>query len=253
MSSPLSPSASQQTPGLASDLDAHFDGKARELAAAAAAGDVAAVLRLVRDERVDPNQLSKKGMPLVLWPAMEPNANMAGTQALLENGADPNVKVDDGDNVMVYVAKLASPAIVKLFVQHGGDANARNGIDEPLLIVAQLAGRWDNVQALVEAGADVNALDKHTSPHSVIFFYAPGAFDKVYWLLQHGADPGLRNGQAADPSRSGAQPVLEYIFHLKINAEAFPQLAEAQKKCQEWVLAHGYKAPPDPGFLNRNR
>lgn len=251
MASLPQPVQSQPTPGLAADLNAHFDGKSRDLAAAAAKGDVASVQRLIRDERIDPNQRSKKGMPLVLWPAMNPNASVAGTAALLDNGADPNILTDRDENAMVYVAKFAPPEIVKLFVKHGGDANARNAIDEPLLIVAQLQDRWDNVQALVEAGADVNALDKHVNARSVIWMYSAGAFDKVYWLLQHGADPSLRQGESADPARTGAQPVLEEIFHHRIDAKAFPALAEAQKKCQEWALAHGYAAPADPGFLNR--
>lgn len=242
--------AARQTPGLASDLNAHFDGKARELAAAAARGDVATVARLIRDERVDPNQLSKKGMPLVLWSAMEP-ASLAGTQALLDNGADPNIRTGQGENAMVYVAKFSPPQIVTLFVERGGDANARNAIDEPLLIVAKRSDRWENVQALVEAGADVNALDKHMSPRSVLLEYAPGAFDKVYWLLQHGADPGLRQGESSAPERTGAQPILEHIFYQPVDAKAFPHLAAAQKQCQEWVLAHGYAKPPLPPHLKK--
>lgn len=250
MNSPLASPRSQQTPGLASDLEAHFDGPARELAAAVASGDTAKVIRLVREGRVDPNQRSKKGMPLLLWPAMAP-ANVAGTQALLENGADPNALTGNGENAMVYVAKFAPPEVVRLFARHGGDVNARNAIDEPLLIVAQLADRWDNVQALVESGADVNALDKHMSPHSVAFFYAHGAFDKLYWLLQHGADPGLRQGESVAADRTGAQPILEQIFHRPIDATAFPHLAGAQKQCREWALAHGYAEPPMPAYLKK--
>ena len=85
--------------GVALDLSAHFDGKQRELAAAAAAGDSAAVARLIKQEHVDPNVLSKQGMPLLLWPVLK--GNRAGVVALLDNGANPNMRESHGDSAMV--------------------------------------------------------------------------------------------------------------------------------------------------------
>src|SRR4051812_24435872 len=118
--------------GVALDLAAHFDGKPRELAAAAASGDTASVTRLIRQEHVDPNVLSKQGMPLLLWPVLK--GNRAGVAALLDNGANPNVRESHGESAMVYAAKNADPEILRLFLRHGGDANARDRINESLLM-----------------------------------------------------------------------------------------------------------------------
>jgi ankyrin repeat protein len=222
--------------GVALDLSAHFDGKPRELAAAAAAGDTASVTRLIRQEHVDPNVLSKQGMPLLLWPVLK--GNRAGVTALLDNGANPNIRESRGDSAMVYAAKNADPEILRQFLRHGGDANAHDRINESLLMVAHTAGRWENVKVLVEAGADVNALDQNISPHSILFFYAD-EYDKAFWLLQHGADPTPRVKEAANPAMVGSQPIVDAIFKRHIDETKFPDLAQWQKKCQQLLRERG--------------
>jgi len=222
--------------GVALDLSAHFDGKQRELAAAAEAGDANAVTRLIKQERADPNALSKQGMPLLLWPVLK--GNRAGVIALLDNGADPNIRESRGETAMVYAAKNADAEILRQFLRHGGDANAHDLANETLLMVAHTAGRWDNVKVLVENGADINALDQNISPHSILFFYAD-EYDKAYWLLQHGADPTLRVNDAVNPKVVGSQPILDAIFKRHIDETKFPDLAQWQKKCQALLRERG--------------
>ncbi len=182
-----------------------FEGKALELAIAAEHGQIETVRRLMRDEHVNPDTIFAKeaGIPLIAWPVYTRNPD--GLKAMLDNGADPNVRrpeyIDktykDGsfgryfkhDNALIYAAQEENPIYLKLLLEHGGDPNTRNGNDEPLTFVAFIKqNQWQNVKLLIEHGADANS--DTVFPGSPLDWYAGrGGFEQVYWLLQHGADP----------------------------------------------------------------
>lgn len=228
------------------------DPKAQQLALAAERGDAAAVKRLMKDEGVNPDKhFSPGGMPLVAWPIY--TKNPAGLKAMLENGADPNVakpypvKADEKQtnhgNAMVWAAKMDDPIYLKLLLDHGGDPNTRNANRETLLFQAMIwSDQWQNVQLLVERGADINNLTRNAP---IVWNYsARGGFGRVYWLLQHGADPKL--GSLGDPIR---YPVLEDIFWHPGN----PKNPKWQRLCQQWLLQHGYQRPPMPQHYREMR
>uniref|UniRef100_UPI0004669EC6 ankyrin repeat domain-containing protein n=1 Tax=Luteimonas huabeiensis TaxID=1244513 RepID=UPI0004669EC6 len=138
------------------------------------------------------------GMPLLAWPIYA--GSPEGLRAMLENGADPNVKKayetrDRGTrfhaNAMVWAAEQEDPTYLELLLDHGGDPDTRNPNNEALLFHAFIKqNQWRNVQLLVERGADVNA--KVSPGGTIIGTYASrGGFMMVHWLLEHGADPAL--------------------------------------------------------------
>ena len=57
-------------------------------------------------------------------------------------------------------------------------------------------------------------------------------------MLQRGADFRIKDMGRFDISHD--------VFNAKINKEVFPEVYEWQRKCQEFLLAHGMK---DPGPL----
>jgi uncharacterized protein len=252
------PPADQQS---AYNLPSFFpDPKAQALALAAEHGDVKEVRRLMREEHVNPDVIfSADGDPLLMWPIMTHNPE--GLRAMLENGADPNAcklhplqdtkrfKGRYENNAMVWAAKQEDPIYLKLLLDHGGDPNARNSNGETLLLQAFLTqNQWQNVKLLVERGADVNAASQG-SP--IIFDYAArGGFEQVYWLLQHGADPKI-NGLTKEPEKYGLPkyPVVADIFWHPGN----PNDPTWQRKCQQWLLQHGYIRPPMPDYLRDMR
>jgi ankyrin repeat protein len=227
------------------------DPKAQALAVAAEYGDAQAVRRLMKDEGVNPDTVfSKEGMPLLAWPIFTHSPK--GLQAMLENGADPNAhklhplqnttrfKGRYLNNAMVWAAKQEDAIYLKLLLDHGGDPNTHNSNGETLLFQAFIwHNQWQNVQLLVERGADVNALAGTGA--SIIQVYAEwAAFDKVYWLLEHGADPSVDYMiNQPTPRRSRT---IEAIFWSPVK----PGWLEWQAKCQQWLLQHGYKRPPMP-------
>ena len=226
------------------------DPKAQALAVAAEYGDVQAVHRLMKDEGVNPDTIfSKEGMPLLAWPIFTHNPE--GLKAMLENGADPNVKqayptqergLRYDNNAMVWAAKQEDPIYLKLLLDHGGDPNTRNVNDETLLFQAFIwHNQWQNVQLLVERGADINAL---TTGNPIIFEYAGrGGFKQTYWLLEHGADitAGTLH-RASTATESEHYLIVEDVFWHPGN----PNDPTWQRKCQQWMLEHGFKRPPMP-------
>ncbi len=84
------PPAYQQS---AYNLPSFFpDPKAQALAAEH--GDIKEIRRLMKEEHVNPDVIfSTDGDPLLMWPIMTHNPD--GLRAMLENGANPNVRKPD--------------------------------------------------------------------------------------------------------------------------------------------------------------
>jgi len=256
----MSPSAGTPTQQSKYSLDRVYkDPKAQALALAAEQGNAAEVQRLMKQEHVNPDVIfsdDDSGMPLVAWPVF--TLNPTGLKALLDNGADPNVRKPgqhrrqykdgsqgnphfDYDNAMVWAAKQDDPIYLKLLLDHGGDPNTRNGNDESLLFQSYIwHNQWKNVQLLVERGADVNSL---TQGESIVNDYASlGGFEQAYWLLQHGADPKAETWVQSSPSDPIPFLTVNAIFWHPGN----PKDPKWQRQCQQWLLQHGFKRPPLP-------
>lgn len=239
-------------------VDTFFsDPKAQALAVAAEYGDAQAVHRLMKEKGVNPDMIfSKEGMPLLAWPIF--THNPAGLKAMLENGAHPNVKqaypsrergLRYDDNAMVWAAKQEDPIYLQLLLDHGGDPNTRNVNDETLLFQAFIwHNQWQNVQLLVERGADIDAMT--TNMPITLDYAARGGFRQVYWLLEHGADPkaGDLIVQPAPPAPKRYLIIENVFWHPGI-----PNDPTWQRLCQQWLLQHGYQRPPMPEFLRTMR
>lgn len=237
----LPPATAQSRYG---DLNKEFPGnpQAAALALAAEHGDAKEIRRLMKDEGVNPDTVfTKDGMPLVAWPVF--TENPAGLKAMLENGADPNAAVLTSmqhttrfkgrieNNAMVWAAKADDPIYLKLLLDHGGDPNTRNSNGETLLKQAKFSGTWENIELLVERGADVNALSQGGA--FVDMYAGLGSFVRTLWLLEHGAKP--------------TQYTIDNIFWHPGN----PKKPESQRQCQQWLLQHGYERPPVMSKGNR--
>lgn len=248
-------------------LDRVFkDPRAQALALAAEQGNAQEVQRLMKQDHVNPDVIfsdDDSGMPLVAWPIF--TLNPAGLKAMLENGANPNArrpgrtirKFDDGsytdhfdyDNAMVWAAKQEDPVYLKLLLDHGGDPNTRNGNDESLLFQAFIWHKqWRNVQLLVERGADINDL---TQRGTILYDYTSmGGFEQAYWLLQHGADPtvGKQIHQLPPPAPPRYLAIEDIFWH-----PGNPKDPSWQRKCQQWLLHHGFERPPMPQDYRHTR
>ena len=239
----------------------YYQGPALQLAIAAEHGDVRRVQRLMKDKGVNPDTVfgGSDRYPLVAWPLM--SRNLEGLRALLENGADPNARYPEPslirhgkkyykNNAMVYAAKLEDPRFLELLLEHGGNPDTRDSNNEILMVDAFLSGNlWKNVQTLVEHGANINAENIGRADTILRHYTSRGGFNQAWWLIQHGADPTLTiaaNKVTGAPER---MLMAEAIF-WEITT---PEHAEAQRNCQQWLLARGIERMPMPDHLRRKR
>ena len=239
----------------------YFEGDALQLAIAAEHGNVRQVQKLMKEKGLNPDKVfgGNDRYPLVAWPLM--SRNLEGLRALLENGADPNARYPEPrsygkertyyyNNALVYAAKLEDHRFLELLLEHGGNPNTRNSNHETLLFTAFISGnQWKNVQTLVEHGADINEINTGHGDTALSWYTARGGFNQAWWLIEHGADPTIlnpANERAGIPERMiMAEEIFWEITH--------PNHAEAQRKCQQWLLARGIERMPMPDHLRRKR
>lgn len=238
--------------------DTFKDPQAQALARAAQDNNAEEVRHLIKDEHVNPDTLfgndgyEENCLPLVAWPVL--THSLGGLKALLDNGANPNARspkthvesvgndsatLYNCNNAMVYAAMNEDPAYLTLLLAHGGDPNTLNTNEETLLFQAKIwHNQWQNVQVLVEHGADVNYA---ANGGSILYHYASfGDFKAAYWLLQHGADPKV--DMRTPPDSEAFNPAIEAIFWYPDK----PNMRDWKRQCQQWLLAHGFKRPPLP-------
>ncbi|MGV8959973.1 MAG: ankyrin repeat domain-containing protein [Stenotrophomonas sp.] len=234
----------------------YFEGKALQLAIAGEEGNAKTIGHLIHDEGVNPDKefSSRDGIPLVAWPLRA--QNLDGLKAMLDNGADPNarlIKRMNGEeihfnNAMVYAAKMDDPRFLEMLLKHRGDPNTRSSNNETLLFQAFISGnQWQNVQLLVENGANINEPSIGPSDTVISWYSGRGGFEHVYWLLEHGADPTvILTSSIGKPDRMF---IAEHIYW----GITTPDLLPWQKKCQQWLIAHNIPRPPMPDGIRDKR
>ena len=124
---------------------------------------------------------------------------------------------------LIYVGADEDSKAVLALLEKGADANAPFPIvGTRALMVAAAHGHTDTVQALLDAGADVNAKDVTgwTALHAAAFKGDP---EIVQLLLDHGAIPGKASWFLRSPSG-----MEEGLGHK----ELVPLLKEAEARTQ---------------------
>lgn len=102
---------------------------------------------------------------------------------LLDHGADPNAKNEDGITPM-HLAVY--PEMIELFVRRGGDIEIRsNDGRTPLLVWASEQEGFETMEALLKLGADAKAKD-NSGQSAVDFARSREEEDKIELLKQHG-------------------------------------------------------------------
>lgn len=150
----------------------------------------------------DPNALGREGMRPLFWAMAK--GSPEGFAFLLENGADPNVVTEEGDarrkplSVMELAAIAEKPDYLRYALLHGGDPDFSAGYGKrTILYQAILHGRFQNVQLLVEAGANINHRDiGNKTP--LVQAVSGNKYDIALFLLQNGADPTIRTAWGSD-------------------------------------------------------
>src|SRR5262249_37102109 len=73
-------------------------------------------------------------------------------------GADSKASLPGGQTLLMTAARTGNPGVVKLFLEHGGDPNARETTNgETALMWAAAENHPDAARALIAAGAEIDA------------------------------------------------------------------------------------------------
>ncbi len=179
-----------------------------------------------------------------------------GVQALLQHGADLHAAEQErGQTALMWAAAQGHPNVIRVLLEHGADLHARSrtvDLYEPLIAVtysknvylpevkggftplmfAAQSGDLESVQALVEAGADVN--DATPDDGSALVLAATNGHEEVgIYLLEKGADPNAADGYGITALHWTMQQGIAFIYSRPSRTDRFwnhrnsPELAKA--------------------------
>lgn len=202
---PLAFSAKQRLDsyGYARQLRAEADGSAyfsddpgQQLAAAVTAGDLARLQEQLPGELERINDVSGRNWSLLevavnQFMSTRGAANLEVIEHLLDQGADPNIRSRGRKPLITETDVIVEGRIFAALMEHGADPNAVDLEGRPVLwnVVAHFGEEADKVKLLLDKGADPNPPAAPELPLAI-------AARRMHWancllLLEAGADPNL--------------------------------------------------------------
>jgi uncharacterized protein len=170
-------------------------------------GDAVVMLKLAVFMGADVDATNKDGLTAVQLAVRAGNAG--NLKYLLDHhagitGATPGTQSELSEAILSDTdtfsdAKRARANIVQVLLQHGANANERDAHRIPVLIYAVMRGELDIVEALVDHGAEVNAVlpTGETPLHAAV--EGSGNLQIADFLVAHGANTKARNNDGKTP------------------------------------------------------
>ena len=214
------------------------DAQVIALANAITAADSERIRKLVADG-VDVNARGKDDVTPLIWCVGE--NNKAAFEQLLTAGADSSRPYRWYGSIFFFLASSRRDADwLSTCLRHGADPNlVRQGDKRTPIYGAIGSRRKENLDVLIEAGADLNYQDA-SGATPLVYAASLNWFDSVYYLLQAGANYKLKTnpGNMIDGKSSGSR---DLAYHL-IDTTVSPQhaLAGWREKVVDWLDERGF-------------
>ena len=142
----------------------------------------------------DVNLIGEQEIAPMLWVMGAGRWDAKKIEYMLKVGANPNyIAATRKVSPMHFAAGGDNPEILRLMLKYRGDPNLLGRgyfKDEPILFIAVREGRLDNVEILLQNGANINWLDTNGESAATRALIR-GRFDIIFYCLEHGLSEGL--------------------------------------------------------------
>ncbi len=209
----------------------YFSGPQLVLAKAIEEADRDSVLRLAKE--TDLNTPGNQELTLLFFALNEcyyndnPPERLQIVTDLVRAGADPlQPQMTTPGSPAEMTAKGDKDIWLKALLDGGLDPAAKDKLYHVPILFSTIDSKTNSTLALlIERGADINARNSLGETPLVDAFFS-GEFDKIFFLLDHGADPNPVNKQG----RSFRQMVDKKISQVKEGSDYYNNLMKLDKK-----------------------
>lgn len=187
----------------------------------------AAILEALLKAGADAKAPTTNGASALMLAAASGSADAA--KMLLDHGADVNAKERDrGETALMFAAAANRASVIEILMQHSADSTIATRVVDVMklpptgqtinvdrqqtnrelvgmeggltaLMFAARQGALEAVQALIDAGAQVNQVSPADGTSPLLIATINGRFDVAKYLLDHGADPNLASAAGCTP------------------------------------------------------
>ncbi len=194
------------------------------------AGQREAALELI-DGGTDVNQLSVDGTTALHWAVYSKDLELV--EMLLDEDADPNIRNDYGASPMSVASEHGDFAIMQALVEAGGDIESANSEGQTVLMAVARTGRTDTAGLLLDKGANVNARETWGGQTALMWAAAQQQPEMITLLIERGADVNGRGKDHDWPRWVTSEPRVKPVD----DGGYTPLLYAAREGCETCVAA----------------
>lgn len=178
----------------------------------------------------------------------KPEWRIAYTKALVENGANVNLKDNNGNTALMY--NINDNDTFKFLVENKADLNIRNNKGQTILILAAEAEKSGIIVFLVSCGANINLRDNNGITAASIC-YDKGQVDLYDYLVANGARE-FEPRQVAQQPAAPAQPAPAPASSAQLSAPAQSSSSYSSSSGSGWAdlggaITEAFKSPLQSG------
>ena len=156
------------------------------------------VLREMIDHGADVNAINTEYQTALMLACQK--ANESAVHALLKSGGDPNIPDANGETCLrIAIQNQSSGELVQALIEYGADVDAVNRHNRTALLLACYKGNVSAIDALLYAKADTDISDADGNTWLHYALYGSCSKEVVQTIIHHGADVNARNKNNTTP------------------------------------------------------
>eukprot|EP01032_Pedospumella_encystans_P016176 gene16176-18464_t len=172
-------------------------------------------------------------------------------QLLLDRGAKPSQRNQDGETALSWAAAKGHTAVVSALLNVGADVNTKDSAGNTPLMIAAQAGHTDSVRALLQQQEIYVNATNSCSVAALSYACEKGHPETVALLLQHGAFPNKRGLDETTPLMLAVQAKCAKCVYTLLQHGADRDLANVYGKTalqmtNDPTLSALLRSPPPP-------